>query len=161
MPVTPDEFRDAARFFASGVTIVTVDREGRPHGLTATSFASVSLDPPLVFVALDKRSRTRAMVGATKRFAVNILHEDQEAVAKAFAVSGDKDFTDVPHHLDEAGVPLLDEAIATMSCRVIAETDGGDHDVLIGEVLATTTRLGRPLLYHDRSYRRFDQPPSI
>lgn len=154
MAIDPDAYRDAVRFFASGVTVVTVDLDGAKHGMTASSFASISLDPPLIMVSLDRDSTTRAMVLAAQRFAVNILSDRQEAIAKSFSMSGRKDFTSIEHRLDDAGAPLLDGALATMSCEVREVYEAGDHDILIGTVLYTETTPGRPLIYFDRSYRR-------
>ncbi|MFP5299456.1 MAG: flavin reductase family protein [Actinomycetota bacterium] len=154
MPIDPEGFRDAARMFATGLTVVTVNLDGDLHGMTASSFASISLDPPLVMVSLDKGSRTREMVSASGTFAVNILGEEQEAIAKSFSVSGRKDFSTIPHTIDISGAPLFDDALARLTCRTYATHDGGDHDILLAEVLDASVSPGRPLLYFDRSYRR-------
>lgn len=156
MHAGPQEFRDAASRFASGVTVVTVAFEGTKHGMTASSFASVSLEPPLILVSLEKSSTTRSMVLESGRYTVNVLADHQEQIAKEFAASGDKSFEHIPHHLDDAGTPVFDEALATFGCRTVTVTEAGDHDVLIAEVLTTSTGKGAPLLYFDRSYRRLD-----
>jgi flavin reductase (DIM6/NTAB) family NADH-FMN oxidoreductase RutF len=153
-PIGPDDLRDAARLFASGVTIVTVDREGKPHGMTAIAFAAVSLEPPLVLVCLERNSRTRAAVATSGRFVVNILRSDQEDLARAFSLSGEKSFEGVAHEVDDSGAALLSDAIATMSCRTVEMVPGGDHDVYLAEVTAAVSREGSPLLYFDRDYRR-------
>ena len=154
MHADPDGLRAAASRFASGVTVVTTARDGELHGMTASSFASVSLDPPLVLISLDKSSRTRGIVLEVGTFAINILRSDQEDVARAFALPGVKTFDAIPHHLDTSGAPFLDEALASLSCRTVEVVAGGDHEVFIAEVIAVETREGEPLLYFDRAYRR-------
>jgi flavin reductase (DIM6/NTAB) family NADH-FMN oxidoreductase RutF len=155
MAVGPDDYKDALRKFASGVTVVTVAAEGRVHGMTATSFASVSLEPPLVLVSLEKSSRTRAMVVSSMAFAVNVLRESQEDIAHAFARPGRKSFDGLTTHAGKSGAPLLDDAIAWIECDVHSVVDGGDHDVVLGEVVACTAYPGAPLLYYNRDYRAF------
>ena len=149
-----NDLRTAASRFASGVTVVTTARDGDLHGMTASSFASVSLEPPLVLISLDKSSRTRGIVLEVGTFAINILSSEQETVARAFAVRGDKTFESVPYHLDESGAPFLDEALASLSCLTVEVVAGGDHDVFIAEVIRVEARPGEPLLYFDRAYRR-------
>ena len=153
MGVTRDEFREAVRRFASGVTIVTVAIEDELHGMTASSFASVSLDPPLVLVSLDKTSRTRTMIATAGSFAVNVLADEQEDVAHAFSRSGDNKFESLAHRIGPLGAPLLDGTLAWLECRTTKVIDGGDHDVFMAEVLATGGRDGDPLVYYDRDYR--------
>jgi flavin reductase (DIM6/NTAB) family NADH-FMN oxidoreductase RutF len=153
--VGPSEYKDALRKFASGVALVTVSADGRVHGMTATSFASVSLDPPLVLVCLEKGSRTRAMLLSSKTFAVSLLGAGQEAVAHAFATVGHKSFDNVPHRLGHNGAPLIEGAIAWIECDVHSIVEGGDHDVVIAEVIACTATDGAPLLYYNRDYRSF------
>ncbi|MDQ3914947.1 MAG: flavin reductase family protein [Actinomycetota bacterium] len=153
MSVTAGEFRDALRKFASGVTIVTVAGDDELHGMTASAFASVSLDPPLVLVCLDKTSRTRALVARTGSFAVNVLRSDQEEASRAFALPGVKPFETVPHHAGGNGAPVLDEAIAVLECGTFRVFEAGDHDVVIGEVTAASALGGDPLVYYDGTYR--------
>lgn len=152
--VGPDEFRDAARLFASGVTVVTVSFNGEIHGMTAISFAAISLDPPLILISLEKTSHTRELVLASGHFVVNVLREDQEAIAKRFSMAGKKDFSPIPHRSGADGSPVFTEASAVFSCRTIAVHDGGDHDIFLAEVEATEVRDGKPLIYFDRDYRR-------
>jgi 3-hydroxy-9,10-secoandrosta-1,3,5(10)-triene-9,17-dione monooxygenase reductase component len=153
MAVTSQEYRDALSKFASGVTIVTVTAGGRPHGMTASAFAAVSLEPPLVLVCLEKTSRTRALVLETGIFAVSILVEDQQEIAKAFSRPGKKPFDELSHRAGKNGSPLLDGAIACVECTVESVVGGGDHDVVIGEVTACEPRGGQPLVYFNRGYR--------
>ncbi len=153
MAVGPDAFRDAARLFASGVTVVTVAFDGEIHGMTAISFAAISLDPPLILISLEKTSHTRELTLSSERFVVNVLREDQEEVAKRFSLAGKKDFGPVPHRSGPEGAPVFDDATAVFSCRTIAVHDGGDHDIFLAEVEATEVRGGKPLIYFDRGYR--------
>lgn len=153
MTVAPQELRDVVRRFASGVTIVTVAVGEELHGMTASSFASVSLDPALVLVSLDKTSRTRTMIGTAGSFAVNILGHEQEDIARVFARSGDKTFESLPHRIGPLGAPLLEGSIAWLECHTTEVVEGGDHDIFIAEVLASGTSAGAPLVYYDRAYR--------
>ena len=157
MPVTPEDFRNALSRFASGVTIVTVSSDGELHGMTASAFASVSLDPPRILVSLDKTSRTRSMLAEIGSFAVNILSGGQESISRSFAVSGPKPFDTLSHKLGENGAPLLDGAIAWMECSVVQIVDGGDHDIVIGDVTASVAADGDPLIYFNRTYRSLNE----
>lgn len=153
MTVDPDEFRDALSKFASGVTVVTVAAGNSFHGMTASSFASVSLSPPRVLVCLDKTSRTRALLSEPGCFAVNVLGSGQEAISRAFAASGLKPFDATPHRPGKNGAPLLEGAIAWIECNVSSIVDGGDHDIVVGDVTRCETAGGEPLIYHERRYR--------
>lgn len=157
MGVTPEEFRKALSRFASGVTIVTVATDDAMHGMTASSFASVSLEPPLILVVLDKSSHTRELVMHRRAFAVNVLGADQETISRAFARSGHKPFDELTYHLSD-GLPLLDGAIAWIECSIFRVVDGGDHDIVIGEVTNCSTREGTPLIYYERAYRSLAHP---
>lgn len=153
MAVSPDAFRSALRRFASGVTIVTVAAEDGLHGMTASSFASVSLVPPLVLVCLDKTSRTLTLVAETGAFAVNVLRSDQQDASRAFSRPGQKPFASIPHRAGANGAPLLDEAIAHLECTTYRVFEAGDHEVVLGEVTATAASAGEPLVYYDGAYR--------
>ena len=133
--------------------MVTVARDGGTHGMTATAVAFVSLEPPLLLVCLERNSRTRVFVEQKGYFAVNILSAEQERIAKTFALSGDKNLEEVPHHLDAHGSPLFDESIACLSCRTTDVTEAGDHGIFVAEVLSVETRPGRPLVYFARNYQ--------
>lgn len=153
MTISADRFKDAAKRFASGVTVVTVSTGDLPHGMTASAFSSVSLDPPTVLVCLEKTSKTRAMVNEAGTFVVNVLSADQGGLARAFALPGMKSFTEHVHREGIDGAPVLDGAIAWFECTVSTILDGGDHDVFLGDVIACGAGPGDPLLYYDRSYR--------
>jgi flavin reductase (DIM6/NTAB) family NADH-FMN oxidoreductase RutF len=151
--IGPDRFKEAAKRFASGVTIVTVSTGDQPHGMTASAFSSVSLEPPTVLVCLEKTSQTRAMVTEAGTFVVNVLSSDQGDIARSFALPGMKSFTEHVHREGIDGAPVLDGAIAWFECKVSTIIDGGDHDIFLGDVIACGFQTGDPLLYYDRSYR--------
>ena len=154
MTVDPQDFRSALGRFASGVTVVTVSANGRKHGMTASSFASVSLEPPRILVCLDKSSTTRALLSDS--FAVNILSAEQEGISRSFAGTGEKSFDEMPHESGTNGAPLIHGALAWIECSTSSIVDGGDHDIIVGDVTACTYSDGVPLLYYSRSYRKID-----
>jgi flavin reductase (DIM6/NTAB) family NADH-FMN oxidoreductase RutF len=156
MGVDPDEYKDSLRKFASGVGLVTVATNGQMHGMTVSSFASLSLDPPLVVVCLENGSRTRAMVLESRAFSMNILAAHQADVARSFAAAGRKTFNGLAFHPGRNGAPLLDDAIAWIECDVREIVNGGDHDIVVGEVMRCTAKEGSPLLYFDRHYHSFE-----
>jgi flavin reductase (DIM6/NTAB) family NADH-FMN oxidoreductase RutF len=153
MALTPTEFRTALRCFAAGVTIVTTrDRQGRPQGLTASAFTSVSLDPPLVLVCVDHSATAHPDFRTRGWFAVNVLRREQEALSRRFALSGEDKFQGVPWHDGEAGLPLLDGALATLECRIVEAHEAGDHTIFIGQVETASVVGGRPLVYFHGAY---------
>jgi flavin reductase (DIM6/NTAB) family NADH-FMN oxidoreductase RutF len=155
MPVAPDAFRRALCQFAAGVTVVTTrDAKGRPLGLTVTAFSSVSLDPPLVLVCVDHRSEAHVGFRDAGLFGVSILAEGQEDVSRRFAAGGAAKFKGLELAAGTTGVPLVPGAVAHLECRVKATHDAGDHRIYVGEVLGVDVHPGRPLVYHDRDYRR-------
>ena len=158
MAIDPKSFRSALRRFASGVTVVTVEHDGELHGMTASSFASVSLEPPLILVCLDRASRTRGLILEKGSFAVNILAGDQEEVSRSFSKPGIKPFDRLPHRRGSGGDPVLDGSIASIECRLDQMVAAGDHDIFVGEVLACEARPGDPLLYYDQGYRALKDP---
>lgn len=153
MALTPAEFRTALRNFATGVTVVTTrDGDGRPTGLTASAFTSVSLRPPLVLVCVDHAATAHPAFRAHGRFAVNVLRREQEALSRRFAESGGDKFDGVSYHDGDTGLPLLDDALATLECRVIQAHEAGDHTIFVGAVEAVTVAGGRPLVYFHGGY---------
>lgn len=153
MVVDPDGFKRALRRFASGVTVVTVAHDSELHGMTASAFASVSLEPPLVLVCLDKASRTRALILENGLFAINILAAGQEELSRAFSKSGVKPFDRLDHRPGATSSPLLEGAIAWIECTLEQMVEAGDHDVFIGKVITAEARDGEPLLYYEQNYR--------
>jgi flavin reductase (DIM6/NTAB) family NADH-FMN oxidoreductase RutF len=140
--------------FASGVTIITVGLpDGHLHGMTANAVMSVSLDPPLIAVAIDNRAYTNGLVGSERHFAVNILSDDQTDLANRFATRdarGDTLFAEVSHVRSEHGDPLIDGTIGQFACAVVGEHVEGDHTVWIGRALSFTgtSANGNPLVFH-------------
>jgi flavin reductase (DIM6/NTAB) family NADH-FMN oxidoreductase RutF len=140
--------------FASGVTIVTVGLpEGEPHGMTANAVMSVSLEPPLIAVAIDNRAHTNTLVAEQGHFAVNILTDDQTELANRFAtraMRGPQLFDGVAHTRSELGDPLLEGAIGQFACEVASVHVEGDHTIWIGRVLSFThsSAHGNPLVFY-------------
>jgi hypothetical protein len=162
--VNPEIFRDALAQWPSGVTVVTTLADGNWHGMTASSFSSVSAEPPLVSVCLLKGIYTHDLIAKSGVFGINILAADQTELGKRFAgmIPEITDrFDGVDCHTSQTGVPLFDHALAWIDCRVVFEYEGGDHTIFVGEVLdAGNPRKSAPLLYHSRSWGQFaDQLP--
>jgi flavin reductase (DIM6/NTAB) family NADH-FMN oxidoreductase RutF len=151
----PRAFRIALGSFATGVTVVTArDAEGQPVGITANSFASVSLDPPLVLWSPAKRSRRFAAFAEATSFAVHVLAQDQQSVCDAF-VRAQGGFADVGWSEGPEGLPLLDGCLARFLCRREAVLDGGDHVILLGRVWEAARRDGPPLVFQAGRYGGF------
>lgn len=147
-------FRDALGRFGTGVTVITCATSTGPLGITANSFASVSLKPPLVLWSPAKSSSRYPFLMAAERFAIHVLGEEQADLCSAFARDGDAFDRFAWHHGDH-GVPLLDGCLSRFECRQVAVHDGGDHSVVIGHVEKVTTREGAPLLFQAGRYGRF------
>jgi flavin reductase (DIM6/NTAB) family NADH-FMN oxidoreductase RutF/pimeloyl-ACP methyl ester carboxylesterase len=148
--------RDAMGCFATGITIVTTHNgEGDPVGLTANSFTSVSLDPPLLLVCIANGAGSAAALRAADHFGVNVLQTAQQPASNRFAGRGEDRFAATPWHLGETGVPLLDGSLVSFECRRHAVHEGGDHFILVGEVVRAQFEPRRdPLLYFRGKYRR-------
>lgn len=156
--ITPEIFRRACSKFATGVTITTViGPEGQPHGLTANSFTSVSCCPPLVLICLDRRCNILPYFEENSHFGINVLAEEQRDLSVRFARRGEDRFDNISWGPGETGVPLLAGALATLECRIRQKLDAGDHTLIIGEVIHSTIRDGRPLLFFNSSYQRLVQ----
>ena len=161
--ITADTFRRVLGHFVTGVTVVTALDGKRPFGITVNALSSVSLDPALVMVALDRRRFLTPIVRAAGRYAVSILSEDQQALSDCFAgapvTPGREDFCGAAWHAGSSGLPLLDGAIATLECTVVETFSAGDHDLFIGRVdtLANEEHHPMPLLYYRRRYLRIER----
>jgi flavin reductase (DIM6/NTAB) family NADH-FMN oxidoreductase RutF len=142
--------------FASGVTVVTTALEGRLHGVTVSAFAAVSLDPPLVLIALANETATREMIAGSGIFAVNILSDELEFLSERFAARAplvNETFEGVPHHIEVTGAPILEKSLAWYDCRLDATHDGGDHTLFVGRVQAMgMDESRRPLIYFANRY---------
>lgn len=153
--ISPDDFRRALGHFASGVTAVTtLDPDGRPTGLTASAFTSVSLDPPLILVCVDHKSQSYPALLERRRFAVNVLHAEQEAVSKRFASTRLDKFDGVPHRIGESGVPLIEGALAQLECVTVSAYVEGDHTIFVARVERAHVGAGEPLVYYRGRYDR-------
>ena len=152
-PFDTRAFRRALGNFATGVTVITAaDASGNKVGVTANSFNSVSLDPPLILWSIDKRSSSHAVFDAAEHFAVNVLAADQIDLSNTFARPSDDRFAGIDYQAGEGGAPLLPDCAARFRCQKFQQLDGGDHWILVGKVLAFDD-LGRsPLLYHQGAY---------
>jgi flavin reductase (DIM6/NTAB) family NADH-FMN oxidoreductase RutF len=157
--IDTSEFRRVLGHFPTGVSIVTTrDGSGRPCGLTVNAFASVSLEPTLVMVCVEKSSDSHGCIHASGVYAVNVLEEAKgEALSRRFATYGVEDkFRGVAYHEAKTGSPVLEAALAWVDCRVAESLSVGDHTVFIGEVLEADAREGRPLVYYRGGYGRFE-----
>lgn len=152
MGVSPSRFRHVLGHLAGGVSVVTsLDAGGEPCGLTATSVCSVSLEPPLVLVSVDRTSGTHACLEASGVYAVNLLAAGQASLAVRFAREDTDKFRELGWHGEATGAPLLDDVPGWLDCRVVREVAAGDHTVFIGQVEAARMREDdgvRPLVYH-------------
>jgi flavin reductase (DIM6/NTAB) family NADH-FMN oxidoreductase RutF len=158
--LTPEEFRDVIGHFASGVTVITALCEDTPYGTTASAVSSLSLEPPMVLVCMSRQSETGRAVGDSGRFAMNILGEDQADAAVRFASKGSNKFDGVPVTRGEWGEPLLEQALATLECRVVEEVTGGTHSVFLAEVHRASARAGAPLAYFRGQFGRLELAPA-
>lgn len=146
-------FRRALGNFATGVTVVTAAAaDGRKVGVTANSFNSVSLDPPLILWSIDKRSSSHEVFEAASHFAVNVLAADQIDLSNNFAKPKDDRFAEVEFESGAGGAPLLVDCSARFQCEHFQQVDGGDHWIMIGKVVAFDDFGRSPLLYHQGAY---------
>jgi flavin reductase (DIM6/NTAB) family NADH-FMN oxidoreductase RutF len=158
MPIDQQQFRAALGRFASGVTVVTTVDEGVDHAMTASAFTSVSLDPPQVLVCAHRTSRFHEAVRASGRWAVTILSDHGRAESAWFADRGralENQLDRVPHHRSPGGFALMDAGIAWMECWTSAVHDGGDHSIVVGDVLWAQVAdhdIDNPLLYFRSHY---------
>lgn len=152
-PVEGGDLRRVAARFPTGVTVATTFHEGRPCGLTVNSFTSVSLDPPLVLVCVSRAARAYACVEATGHFAVNVLADGQEAIARIFASTAEDKFRDLAYRRSPHGNPLLEGICAWMDCEVTARHAGGrTHTIYLARVIALAAGHGRPLVFYRGKY---------
>ena len=157
----PRQFRRVCSRFASGVTIISVvDSAGVPHGMTASSFTSVSLNPPLILVCVDSRARFLEASNSTEHFSVNILDETQRRLSERFAGAGYDRFDGVTWNPGITGAPLFPGVLASMECARFKTFTAGDHEILIGKVLHANWKEGEPLVHFGSQYRALESSPS-
>jgi flavin reductase len=162
MSATGAEFRKAMGCFATGVTIITLDDQGQVHGMTANAFASVSLDPQLVLVCVDRNARTHAHLQSKKRFGINVLAADQRAISEFYArAPGDRARAgregEARFERTQHSTPVLQGALAYLECRLHTAQDAGDHTIFIAEVEDVVVRQGDPLLFFRGKYRKIGE----
>ena len=161
MPIESDLLRQVMRFWATGVTVVTAAHGGIQHGMTVSSFTSVSLDPPQVLISLSRDSRTHELVRHSLNFGITFLDSSQQDISDLFAGR-------VPDDMDRlegletitlvTGTPLLKQGLAHLDCRVLTTVGSGTHTIFIAEVLsARSVEEGDPLLYFNRDYRKIQK----
>lgn len=156
------DFRNTLGKFATGVTVITTKNEKNDMiGLTANAFSSVSLDPPLILVCIDKKSDSIPAFAKGRPFAVNILTEQQEKECWAFAKKGEDKFKDIRYTLSKDGIPLLDSNLATIECKVDEVFEGGDHIIVTGLVDKIDRNDGEnPLLFFSGKICSLNVPSS-
>lgn len=158
MPIDEYRFRSVLSRFATGVTVVTaVDADGVDHGITVSAFCSLSLEPPLVLVCIDRATVMHRILSAATSFAVNVLAADQEDLARKFSDPDDDRFDDTALTRGSSGAALLTGVAASLECALHDRLDGGDHTIFIGRVDAGTTTDLHPLLYYRGGYAQLER----
>ena len=154
--VDRDVFRNVIGHFASGVTVITARHEDTDYGLTANAVSSLSLEPPMMLVCINKETGTRNAISRSKVFGVNILREDQGEVAMQFAKPAPDKFRGMSVSYGELDEPLLDDVLAHLECRVAEEVTGGTHSVFLAEVTSARAEEGMPLAFYRGQMVRFE-----
>jgi flavin reductase (DIM6/NTAB) family NADH-FMN oxidoreductase RutF len=153
--VEPALFRQLLGRFTTGVTVLTTrGSDGRPIGMTASSVASVSLEPPLVLVSVNREHDMHAALKSAHHFVLNVLAADQEAVSRRFALEHPDRFSGIGYHESKHGVAILDGVLASIECAKQSEAPGGDHTVFFGLVVGGSVTDRSPLLYYRGGYTR-------
>lgn len=153
----PRRFRDVLGHFATGVTVITLNVEGDLRGMTANAVSSLSLDPPLLLVCVQKDASIYEHFERAEAFAMNVLSVDQEDISTMFAAHGgpDEELGGVPYHEGPLGSPILEGVLASADCRITERYDGGDHTIVIGEAASISANGSvEPLLFYRGAYRR-------
>jgi flavin reductase (DIM6/NTAB) family NADH-FMN oxidoreductase RutF len=163
MAVDQALFRQLAGSFATGVTVITTGAEGSYHGMTANSFTSLSLDPTLILICVDKTAETLEVLRAAGRFNVNVLSADQEQLSRVFARKDSPQahgLEGIDYRLGELGLPILPGSLACLECEVVEQYEGGDHIIFLGEVIHGEIGASElPLLYFRGRYRAVAELP--
>jgi flavin reductase (DIM6/NTAB) family NADH-FMN oxidoreductase RutF len=157
--LTPLDFRLALSQFATGVTVVTVEREpGVVHGMTANSFTSVSLDPLLVLVCVEERAKLLPLILHKRRFGVSVLKDNQQSLSEFFARKDQpldaEERLGISYRWTQSGVPLIDHTICQIACKLVDAHVAGDHTVCVGEVELAEVFPGEPLIFFRGEYRK-------
>jgi flavin reductase (DIM6/NTAB) family NADH-FMN oxidoreductase RutF len=163
-PVSPQAMREVMRLWATGVAVVSSHHHGVRHGMTVSSFTSISLEPPLVLVSLSKEARTHDLVQRSGVFGVTLLDQSQQWISERFAgrTSEDQDrFSGLQTFVLHTGAAFLQGGLSFLDCKVVTGQDAGDNTLFIGQVVDLKTGTGGdPLIYYDRDYHRLmgDKP---
>jgi flavin reductase (DIM6/NTAB) family NADH-FMN oxidoreductase RutF len=165
MTVSPEDLRSVMRRWVTGVTVVTTQYEGVRHGMTVNSFTSISLEPPLILVSLERTTRTHKMVKASGYFGVTILSENQQKISDCFAgrhTEHQDRFEGLTTLSIKSGIPFISGGLAFFDCRVVSTYDAGTHTLFIAEVLAVAAGQdshdkSKPLIYYNRDYRELQE----
>lgn len=161
MALTPEQLRAAMRAWTTGVTIVTAAHDGIQHGMTVSSFTSISLEPALVSISLHTTSRTGELIKKSGGFGLTILSEEQTQISELFAGRTDENenrLARVESDTLVTGSPLIKGGLAWLDCRVVHSYDAGMNTLFVGEVVAARgTEEGMPLIYHNRKYWRLSE----
>ena len=157
MAISTDEFRTALSRFPSGVTVVTTkDADGTFHGITVSAFCSVSLEPPLILICVEKTAGSHFALERSEAFVVNVLSVSQAGLSERFASMLPDKFDNVEFRPGIDGIPVLTGCIVNMDCRLTISYDGGDHTIFVGEVEKSQVHEGDPLVYFRSEYRAVD-----
>jgi len=157
LSVSPDEFRAVLGRFPSGVTVVTTkSADGSDQGMTVSAFCSVSLEPPLVLICIEKSASAHQALTTAKGFVVNVLSAKQEQVARRFAIVDIDRFEGVGFTRSSRDYAILDDVLAVIECSRVSICEGGDHTIVLGEVEATRAESGTPLLYYRGGYAQLE-----
>ena len=158
-PPQPVDLRSVMRYFASAVTVVTgaLDTE-ELFGLTVSAFISVSLEPPLVLISIRNESSAISLLRKSMKYCVNILSEDQQAIAEKFSLAGEAGrYENLDFYLGKTGSPIIRGTIGFIDCKIVDIVPGGDHTIFIGEALDVFAEEKNPLLYVNRRYVKLEE----
>ncbi len=148
--------RDAFGCFATGITVVTADLAGKPVGITVNSFSSVSLEPPMISWCIDKQASLYSLFERTEFFSVNVLSAQQLELCRLFSLGRKEGFDHLNWRRGVKDIPLLADCVANFQCQTVHRYPGGDHSILVGEVLACDISAGEPLIFFNGEYRQLN-----
>jgi flavin reductase (DIM6/NTAB) family NADH-FMN oxidoreductase RutF len=151
MAITSDEFKQALGRFTTGVAVAATSYQGKCWGITVNSLASVSLQPPLVLFSIDKTAQSYQAFTAGRDYSINILSRNQSEFSRHFTQSAQTQWDTVPHRLMQ-DLPAITDACATLLCKPYAQHDGGDHTILVGEIMELRYGEAEPLVYYRGEY---------
>jgi len=157
LSVSPDEFRNLLGRFPSGVTVVTTTGPDRSdQGMTVSAFCSVSLEPPLVLICIEKTASAYQALTASSGFVVNVLSAKQEQLARRFSIIDIDRFEGVGYSRSSKGFAILDDVLGVIECNRVSSHEAGDHTIIVGEVEGGRAENGKPLLYYRGGYAQLE-----